>query len=48
MKNYEAPVMTVERFETSDVITKSILHVFTAPSANEKMKTTYDDLWEQE
>lgn len=48
MKTYESPCLTVEIFETSDVITKSIIRVVTVPTANDKMKTIYDQLWEQE
>ena len=46
MKTYECPSMTVEIFETSDVITASVLILSTgAPAENERMTVTYNELW---
>ena len=46
MKKYENPSLTVETFETSDVITASLKYVRTLPAANPAMNAEYDDLWE--
>lgn len=49
MKKYISPEMSVQQFETADVITVSnLILVITPPAENEQMTVTYADLWEKQ
>ena len=46
MKKYISPEMSVQHFETADVITVSnLILVITPPAENTNMTVTYEDLW---
>lgn len=49
MKKYISPEITLQSFETADVITVSnLILVITPPAENDKMTVTYEDLWEKQ
>ena len=49
MKKYISPEMSVQQFETADVITVSnLIFANTPPAENDKMTVTYEDLWEKQ